>query len=1833
MIRHRMINLLFSILMVASMVLGSSSQAIASPAASPATSSEKVGPTLPISPTDESKVPHYFGPYSNYANSAFTLPDVTVGIIGDGTGATASATVGGDGAITGVTITSPGSGYTSATVVFTSTNGSGAMADALVSSTGVVTAITVGQNGADYIAPSVTITGGGATTQATAIAYGSVDSLTLTHVGNGYSMPTVDFDMPDDPNGVQAKAHVIWDTATGDVTGIVLDNPGSGYASAPKVVIRDGTIFSPLNTRQKTRAQQAQAEALDVMGLSSTSLLMPEATTAITDATATATINIQSIALNTFGAGYTAAPSVLISDTLGAGSGATATAVTDLGAVTAITVTNAGAGYITTGGIKKFQDGLPMLCVPTANFTECDAPDISNNLGQYIPIAVPDTTTFTVANGYDLDADFYVIALVQHRERMSSSLPITGTLMREYVQLETPVNASWSKHVALQNDLRDGTSVAVNLPDGSPAIAVDDPHYMGPIISATKDRPVRILFYNLLPTGSDGDLFIPVDTTFMGSGMGPMNMAMAPMDQGSVMDEVRNPACGETTKDRTQCFADTRAAIHLHGGITPWISDGSPHQWITPANEQTGWPQGVSVSEVPDMTGAAALPAGIPDCSSPSDGCTTFYYTNQQSARLMFYHDHAWGITRLNVYAGEAAGYLITDDTEKKLIADGTIPSDQIPLVIQDRTYVPSTAQMAEQDPTWDYSRWGSEGDLWYEHVYMPAQNPGDPSGMSAFGRWMYGPWFWPPSDSKYPPIANPYYDPNCKLDDLTTWQYDTDPYCEPALIPGTPNNSAGMEQFNDTPIVNGTAYPTVTLDPKSYRFRILNAANDRFWNLQWYVADPSTASAALNGYGQAIGGTEVALKASEVAAAQLDPNIFPTPDTTISPPGPSWVQIGTESGFLPYPVVVPNQPITWIIDPTRFDVGNVDKHALLLAPAERADVIVDFSQFAGQTLILYNDAPAAFPARVGCYDYYTGGPDLWPACAPSTLPGYGPNTRTIMQVKIAATAAAPAFNLNALNTAFKHHADGSGVFESGQNPIIVGQAAYNQTYGTSFASGAWCNNPSNPTAACDGFARISEQGGGTFNFDTLRSTQIGVKIEPKALHDEMNSTNFEPYGRMSGNIGVEAVPATPNGQNVVLYPFVNPPTELFDGTNLPTSDTVTPISVGTDGTQIWKLTHNGVDTHPIHFHLYDVQLLNRVTWDNIIIPPDASELGWKDTVRVSPLEDTYFAIRPIIPVLPFEIPNNVRPLNPMMPLGSTDMFNSVDVNGNPTPAIVNQLVNFGWEYMLHCHILSHEEMDMMRPVSVSMPPNTPDGLAYTVNGHGNNASLTLSWNDNSINETSFLIQRSDNGGAWFDLGAIASPLDQTNTHGTRSFVDTTFRMNGTAYSYRVIAMNMVGLGGDFPSMTTQSTSAALPIIYAPSDLAATLLSGPQVSLSWWDNSTNETGYAVERATNGGAFTQIATLPPRTNTGNMTYIDTNVTLGSTYAYRVIVTTPAGTASSAIVDITVDVPLAPSDLQALALLQGNREQVNLTWVDNANNESTFTIQWSTNTSFTGGGSATVGANTTTYATRSITLQTWYFRVRANNVLGSSAWATTLVVQPAVIIANGLTPMVFANNFNNGLAGWAGQAGNVQAGAAAAMGGAGGQGLVANLAGPMVKSASMDAQPAYVYDQTPNAFGYYLANFYFNPNSAASGDTPVDIFLGLDEDNEPIFGIQYLHKTASLDMYQLRAWFRADDVNVYSEWVMIANAAQNIQLNWLSNQLSSLYMYVDGYPVTKLILDTSSYKLEEVRLGPSRGMEDSSGSLSSASGTMYFDEFTSFGAVSDMLVRLLLPVINK
>ena len=69
--------------------------------------------------------------------------------------------------------------------------------------------------------------------------------------------------------------------------------------------------------------------------------------------------------------------------------------------------------------------------------------------------------------------------------------------------------------------------------------------------------------------------------------------------------------------------------------------------------------------------------------------------------------------------------------------------------------------------------------------------------------------------------------------------------------------------------------------------------------------------------------------------AAQTDPVVFPTPVlANVSTAGPDWIQIGSEGGFLPAPVVVDGQqPTTWITDPTRFDVGNVDLHSCSWRP------------------------------------------------------------------------------------------------------------------------------------------------------------------------------------------------------------------------------------------------------------------------------------------------------------------------------------------------------------------------------------------------------------------------------------------------------------------------------------------------------------------------------------------------------------------------------------------------------------------------------------------------------------------------------------------------------------------------------------------------------------------------------------------------------------------------------------------------------------------------------------------------------------------------------------
>jgi FtsP/CotA-like multicopper oxidase with cupredoxin domain len=1109
---------------------------------------------------------------------------------------------------------------------------------------------------------------------------------------------------------------------------------------------------------------------------------------------------------------------------------------------------NTTANWAFTPPIAKFVDSLPPLCTSANSFAT------TNNLGQCLPIAVPDTVTYP-------GSDYYEISLREWKVPMHSDMLMNGgTPYRGYVQTNDGTDqALVGAGCAAGATPSDNSCNTITPPPGQ---------FLGPVIIAQRDRPVRLKFTNELPYDSDGlpgesasnpklsfgqvipaasghrngDLFIPVDESVMGAGPGPAWPLGAAEERGTVN------ICNNDDLENNNCehFSQNRATVHLHGGRTPWISDGTPHQWITPKDEKTPYPQGVSVAMVPDM----------PD---PGDGSMTFYYSNQQTARLMFYHDHAFGITRLNVLAGEAAGYLIQDEYEKDLMArqiiPGNEPGEMIPLVMQDRTFVDATPvpnpynnneltpRIRVMDPLWNWgtgpfeadgkTRIPQTGDLWLPHVYMPAQDPFIPdlSGLNPFGRWMYGPWFYPPTTQiNHGPVPNPYHDPDCYSSD--TWVLTN---CEtpgqPPLIPGTPHPSMGMEAFFDSWVVNGTAFPTLEVEPKAYRFRILNAANDRALNMSIYKADgtPANMSPVLPGGRTPFSGALVSadfdpkteVKMAPAAATSGWPELWPidgraegVPDPGTFDPatgrwgnwGPSWIQIGTDSGFMPAPAVIDPQPVTYVTDPTLFWVGIVQDVALALMPAERADVIVDFSQYANQTLIVYNDAPAAWPAGVFNYDYWTGAPDYRDSGGYGAggtfnavtglydgghgpLPGFAPNTRTVMQIKVGSTVSDPStsgFDLPTLENEFiKGTAPATtlnpsqeSLFERAMEPVIVAQSGYDAAYGKTF-----------PSIAPWGGYRYSIDDGHIFTFQTINDEQVSVLMKPKGIHDEMGAAFDPEYGRMSGNLAIEIQPPATNAANLNLYSFSDVPTEIIEDSG-PAQVQVDVLGQLADGTQIWNISHNGVDTHPIHFHIFDVQVISRLGWDNAIMLPPANQLGWKDTVRISPLMDTVVAVRPRSPALPFGIPDSLRPLNPALRLGSEMGFSSVDpvtgqayvdpsfwAPGNDpnwpgATGVHNVMYNFGWEYVWHCHILSHEEMDMMRPIILQVATLAMDNFSMDASGLPD----SLSWTDptpidytlypdyltgtlgdygDHANEIGFNVWRSSGGtGPWTKIGS-----------------------------------------------------------------------------------------------------------------------------------------------------------------------------------------------------------------------------------------------------------------------------------------------------------------------------------------------------------------------------------------------------------------------------------------------------------------------------------------------
>jgi spore coat protein A, manganese oxidase len=633
------------------------------------------------------------------------------------------------------------------------------------------------------------------------------------------------------------------------------------------------------------------------------------------------------------------------------------------------------------------------------------------------------------------------------------------------------------------------------------------PKHLGGIIVAQKDRPVQITFRNRLtadgtPTGAALSHIIPVDQTIPGANQ-----------------------------------AQNRTAIHIHGGYVPWISDGGPFDWWTPNGVH-----GESFLNNQVLNAGAAVNEA------------EYYYPNQQSARLVWYHDHAWGITRINAYAGIASAYIIRDAFEESLVGPAGLPafvenlgSYELPIVIQDKIFVGNNTAFV--DPSWFTAVPGTAiGDLWYAHVYDP------------------------------------------KLYRLSKGKKTLTP----------PPVSVVPEFFGDTMLANGTVFPRAEVEPRRYRLRMLNACNARFLNLQLYVDDGTADGITIN--------------RKTGAPTNL--------------PGPSFTVIGSEGGFLPNPAVVPSNvpfnPVTL-------------RGSLITGPAERWDVLVDFSAYVGKKLILYNDAPAPFPVGAPTNDYYPGAPQN-PVV---TTPGFGPNTRQIMRFDVLLPVTLPLDQ--PLNLPPNIHTIAGAI-----DPLLVNQTANTPVPFTPNVTG---------TAATITLAN--------------NPTPQTIPIRNLTLNEA-----FDGWGRLIQLEGTN-IPLVAGGGYGRAY--TDPATEVVNQSDI----------------EIWAVANLTADTHPIHIHLVNAQILARQPikvnqYAGTIVPlglptgPVAYELGWKETIKMNPGEVTYLIMKFTLPNVPFTVPSSPRATTAAGTLGITV----------PTGKTAH-------EYVYHCHILEHEEHDMMRPLVV----------------------------------------------------------------------------------------------------------------------------------------------------------------------------------------------------------------------------------------------------------------------------------------------------------------------------------------------------------------------------------------------------------------------------------------------------------------------------------------------------------------------------------------------------
>jgi len=392
-------------------------------------------------------------------------------------------------------------------------------------------------------------------------------------------------------------------------------------------------------------------------------------------------------------------------------------------------------------------------------------------------------------------------------------------------------------------------------------------------------------------------------------------------------------------------------------------------------------------------------------------------------------------------------------------------------------------------------------------------------------------------------------------------------------------------EAFFNTMVVNGVAWPVFEVAQARYRFRLLNGCNSRTLNLSMFVATDWGSDGKWG-----------------------------TADDVITTEIPFY-QIGAEQGFLPHPVEIRTNFYKVLPSGPDQTMPNAQQ-ALLMGPAERADVIVDFSSLAPGTVIrMFNTSPDA---------PFGGFPD-----------------------------------------------DAADINTSGQVMQFVVNAALNNAAGSTDGS---ADAPANlilpaetPLGTPDNAASPRK-----LSLNEEESSQVCVWVTPQD-NIEYIPVAFDPNDPSVFLANCESASGVPFAPKAALLGSID---SLGSNTISRWMDDITENPIIGD-TEEWEIYNTTADAHPIHLHLVRFQVIDRqdllTNLDSTLVEPytptgspvpaDGNELGYKDTVVTYPGQVTRIKAK----------------------------FDKVGL------------------YVWHCHIVEHEDNEMMRPYVVRFDPAFPD--------------------------------------------------------------------------------------------------------------------------------------------------------------------------------------------------------------------------------------------------------------------------------------------------------------------------------------------------------------------------------------------------------------------------------------------------------------------------------------------------------------------------------------------